>query len=101
MHESVSSLCRSHIERFAASLAGVGAEVVGVFVLVDMRDVADGVSPVAAALPTEWVSSYLEVLGLAAENSILDPAVHDLSVDAIVNHWTDDDPRWDRLPIAA
>ena len=41
------------VERFTASLAGVGAEVVGVFVLVDMRDVADTVSPVAAALPTE------------------------------------------------
>ena len=38
------------VERFTASLVGVGAEVVGVFVLVDMRDVADTVSPVAAAL---------------------------------------------------
>jgi len=24
-----------------------------------------------------------------------------LSVDAIVNHWADDDPRWDLLPLAA
>src|SRR6202042_861368 len=40
------------VERFTASLASVGAEVVGVFVLVDMREVADTVSPVAAALRT-------------------------------------------------
>jgi hypoxanthine phosphoribosyltransferase len=86
------------VERFSAVLAAVGAEVVGVFVLVDMREVADSVSSVAAALPTESVSTYLEVLDLAAANGILDPAVHALSVDAIVNHWTDDDPRWDLLP---
>jgi orotate phosphoribosyltransferase len=89
------------VERFTAALAGVGAEVVGVFVLVDMRDVADSVSSVAAALPTESVSTYLQVLALAAANGILDPAVHALSVDAIVNRWTDDDPRWDSLPVAA
>ena len=29
------------------------------------------------------------------------PAVHDLSVDAIVNHWRKDDPRWDLLAVAA
>ena len=34
----------SSVERFAASLASVGAEVVGVFVLVDMSEVADNVS---------------------------------------------------------
>ena len=56
---------------------------------------------VAATLPTDSVSTYLEVLDLAAEDGILDPAVHDLSVDAIVNHWTKDDPRWDLLPAAA
>jgi len=89
------------VERFTASLAGVGAEVVGVFVLVDMREVADSVSSVAAALPTESVSTYLQVLALAAASRILDPAVHALSVDAIVNRWTDDDPRWDLLPMAA
>ena len=33
------------------------------FVLVDMRDVADSV---AAALPTQSVSTYLEILDLAA-----------------------------------
>jgi orotate phosphoribosyltransferase len=89
------------VERFAEALAGAGAEVVGVFVLVDMRDVADHVTDVAAALPTESVSTYLEVLDLATANGVLAPAVHDLSVDAIVNHWTDDDPRWDFLPVAA
>jgi orotate phosphoribosyltransferase len=89
------------VERFTAALAGAGAEVVGVFVLVDMRDVADSVTSVAAALPTESVSTYLEVLDLAAANGVLDPAVHTLSVDAIVNRWTEDDPRWDRLAMAA
>jgi orotate phosphoribosyltransferase len=89
------------VERFADSLAGVGAEVVGVFVLVDMRDVAETVSSVAAALPTESVSTYLQVLDLATAGGILDPAVHELSVDALLNHWSDDDPRWDLLPLAA
>ena len=91
----------SSVERFAAALAGAGAEVVGVFVLVDMRDVADTVSPVAAALPIESVSTYLQVLEVATANGVLDPAVHDLTVDALVNHWSDDDPRWDLLPMAA
>jgi orotate phosphoribosyltransferase len=88
----------SSVERFSGSLAGVGAEVVGVFVLVDMRDVAPTVSPAAAALPTESVSTYLEVLDLATTNGLLDPALHALTVDAIVNQWSDDDPRWDLLP---
>jgi hypothetical protein len=66
-----------------------------------MRDVAESVSPVAAALPTESVSSYLQVLDLAAADGLLDPAVHDLTVDAARNHWADDDPRWDLLPLAA
>jgi len=87
------------VERFTASLAGVGAEVVGVFVLVDMRDVADAVSPVAAALPTDAVSTYLQVLDLATANGLLDPTLHKLTVDAIVNRWTDDDPRWDLIPM--
>ena len=91
----------SSVERFAASLTGVGAEVVGVFVLVDMRDVADTVSPVAAALPTDAVSTYLQVLDLATANGLLDPALHRLTVDAIVNRWTDDDPRWDLIPVTA
>ena len=91
----------SSVERFAASLAGVGAEVVGVFVLVDMREVAPTVSPVAAALPTEAVSTYLQVLDLATANGILDPTLHELTVDAIVNQWADDDPRWNLLPVTA
>jgi orotate phosphoribosyltransferase len=89
------------VERFSASLAGVGAQVVGVFVLVDMRDVADSVSPVAAALPTDAVSTYLQVLDLAMTNGLLDPTLHKLTVDAIMNRWTDDDPRWDLLPVTA
>src|SRR6476619_370274 len=83
------------VERFTAALEGAGAEVVGVFVMVDMRDVADTVSPVAAALPTEAVSTYLQVLDLATAGGLLDPVVHDLTVAALVTHWTEDDPRWD------
>ena len=87
------------VERFTASLVGVGAEVVGVFVLVDMRDVAATVSPAATALATESVSTYLQVLDLATANGLLDPALHKLTVDAIVNRWADDDSRWDLLPV--
>jgi len=87
------------VERFAASLAGVGAEVVGVFVLVDMRDVATTISPMAEALAIDAVSTYLRVLDDAMNNGLLDAALHELTVDAIVNHWTDDDPRWDLLPV--
>ena len=89
------------VERFTAALAGAGAEVVGVFVVVDMRDVAETVTSVAAALPTESVSTYLQVLALATANGLLDPAVHELTVDAIMNRWTENDPRWDLLPMAA
>jgi orotate phosphoribosyltransferase len=89
------------VERFTASLAGVGAEVVGVFVLVDMREIAGSVSRVAGALPTESVSTYLRVLADAAAAGVLDPAVHALTVDAIVNHWTENDPRWNLLPTTA
>src|SRR5215217_133335 len=89
------------VERFSAALSDRGAEVVGVFVLVDMREVADTVTELAAALPTESVSTYLEVLDLAEANGLLDPAIHALSVDAIVNHWAESDPRWGLLPMAA
>jgi len=89
------------VERFTASLTREGAEVVGVFVLVDMREVADAVTSTAAALPTESVSTYMEVLDLAEANGLLDPTTHRLSVDAIVNHWTEDDPRWNLLAVAA
>jgi orotate phosphoribosyltransferase len=91
----------SAVERFTASLAAEGAEVAGVFVLVDMRQVAESVSPVAAALPTEAVTTYLEVLDVAAAEGLLDRDVHDLSVDALLNRWSDDDPRWTLLPLAA
>jgi orotate phosphoribosyltransferase len=91
----------SSVDRFTASLADEGAEVVGVFVLVDMREVAETVTPTAAALPTESVSTYREVLSHAAAKGILDPAVQELSIDALVNHWTEDDPRWELLPLAA
>jgi orotate phosphoribosyltransferase len=89
------------VERFTASLAGVGAEVAGVFVLVDMREVAESVNPVAAALPTESVATYLEVLDLATAHGLLDAGVHELTVDALLNRWSDSDPRWDLLPQAA
>jgi len=89
------------VERFSASLAGAGAEVVGVFVLVDMREVEDTVTDLAATLPTESVTTYMEVLALATANGLIDPAVHELIVDAIVNRWSDDDPRWDLLGMAA
>jgi orotate phosphoribosyltransferase len=89
------------VERFTAALARAGATVAGVFVLVDMRDVTESVSSVADALPTESVSSYLQILDLATAHGVLDPVVHDLSVDATVNRWTDDDPRWALLPAAA
>ena len=91
----------SSVERFTASLVSEGAEVIGVFVLVDMREVAEAVSSVAAALPTESVASYLQVLDLATEHGLLDANVHQLTVDAIVNRWSDDDPRWNLLPQAA
>jgi orotate phosphoribosyltransferase len=89
------------VERFTEALAGEGAVVVGVFVLVDMRELAETVTSVAAALPTESVSTYLQVLSDATAGGILDPTVHALTVDAMVNRWADDDPRWDRLPMAA
>jgi orotate phosphoribosyltransferase len=89
------------VERFTDSLIRAGAKVVGAFVLVDMRDVAESVTDVAAALPTESVSTYLEVLELATANGLLDPTVHALSVDAVVNRWAENDPRWDLLPAAA
>jgi orotate phosphoribosyltransferase len=89
------------VERFTDALIREGAEVVGVFVLVDMREVAETVTNVAAALPTESVSTYLEVLDLAAAGGLLDDTVRELSVDALVNRWSEDDPRWDLLPVAA
>jgi orotate phosphoribosyltransferase len=91
----------SAVERFSAALTGVGAKVVGVFVLVDMRDIEDTVTELAATLPTASVTTYMEVLALATDNGLIDPAIHELIVDAIVNRWTDDDPRWELLDMAA
>jgi orotate phosphoribosyltransferase len=89
------------VEHFAATLCSEGAEVAGVFVLVDMRDVADTVTSTAAALPTASVSTYLQILTIATANGLLDAAVHELVVDATLNRWADDDPRWGRLNVAA
>lgn len=89
------------VEQFTSELIEAGAEVAGVFVLVDMRDVATGMTSIAATLRIESVSTYLEVLTLAAKNGVLDPTVEKLAVDAIVNSWPADDPRWDLLPQAS
>ncbi|TCC48548.1 orotate phosphoribosyltransferase [Kribbella pittospori] len=92
------------IEGFVSRLRAEGATVVGAFVMVDMRDVATSVTPTAAALPTESIATYLQVLSAATDLGVLDPTVHQLAVDALVNHWPDDDPRWtllDQRPIAA
>ncbi|MFC5262033.1 hypothetical protein ACFPJ1_07925 [Kribbella qitaiheensis] len=45
--------------------------------------------------------AYLEVLTAATDHGILDPATHQLAVDALINHWPDDDPRWTLLNHAA
>jgi orotate phosphoribosyltransferase len=87
------------VERFSAALADVGAEVAGVFVVVDMRDVAPNVADVACALPIAAATTYLELLDVATANAVLEPDVRDLSVQAMVQHWTADDPRWQQLPL--
>ena len=85
------------VEEFVNQLRSEGATVVGVFTVVDMRDVAASVTPTAAALPTESIATYLEVLAAATDLGVLEPAVHDLAVDALIHHWSDDDPRWSLL----
>lgn len=89
------------LEAFADELQSEGAILVGVFTLVDMRDVASSVAPIATTLPIESVATYLQVLAAATDHGILDPAVHRLAVDALVNHWSEDDPRWTLLAHAA
>ena len=37
----------------------------------------------------------------AAEHGLFDTGVHELTVDALLNRWSDSDPRWDLLPQAA
>ena len=75
------------VERFTAAFTGPGAHVVGVFVLVDMREVAGTVTSVAAALPTESVTPTSRSSPIAVAHGLLAPVVHHLSVDAIVNRW--------------
>ena len=70
------------IEAFASQLRSEGATVVGVFVVVDMRDVAPSVTPAAAALPIESIATYLQVLATATELGVLDPNVHRLAVES-------------------
>ena len=65
-----------------------------------MRDVTDSVVPLARTLPIEAVGTYLEILAAATRYGVLDPAVHDLAVDALTHHWRDDDPRWSLLSAA-
>ena len=85
------------VEAFVAELERESAMVAGCFCLVDMRDVADSVVPLVRTLPIQAIGTYLEVLAAATELGILDPAVHDLAVDAITTHWNNDDPRWELL----
>jgi orotate phosphoribosyltransferase len=92
------------LEAFADELRDEGAILVGAFALVDMRDVAGSVTPTARTLPIGSVATYLDVLAAATDAGVLDPSVHRLAVDALVNHWSDDDPRWsllDHRPTAA
>jgi orotate phosphoribosyltransferase len=85
------------IEAFTTELRNEGATVVGAFVVVDMRDVADSVAPAAEALPIESITTYLQLLATATHIGVLDPTTHDLAVDALIHHWNDDDPRWKLL----
>ncbi|MDP9165710.1 MAG: orotate phosphoribosyltransferase [Actinomycetota bacterium] len=89
------------IEGFATSLEEAKAEVVGVFCLVDMRDVAAAVTPTARDLPTTSISGYLELLRLATAAGVLKPHWHALALDAIVHSWPDTDPRWAELEQAS
>ncbi|MFC6160245.1 hypothetical protein [Kribbella jiaozuonensis] len=47
-----------------------------------------------AGLTIESVATYLEVLDAATKAGILEPKLHQIAVNALVNHLTDDDPRW-------
>ncbi|MEU4191677.1 phosphoribosyltransferase family protein [Kribbella sp. NPDC026611] len=89
------------LEAFADELQSEGANLAGVFSLIDMRDVATSVAPIAKTLPIESIATYLEILEAATDGGILDPTVHRLAVNALVNHWTNDDPRWSLLDHAA
>ena len=85
------------VEALVGQLRREHASVAGVFCLVDMRDVAESVIPLARTLPIGAIATYLEVLAAATQQGVLNPVVHDLAVDAITNHWSRDDPRWSLL----
>ncbi|WP_202872944.1 phosphoribosyltransferase family protein [Kribbella capetownensis] len=85
------------LEAFAAELRAEGAILVAAFTVVDMRAVAGSVTPTARRLPIESIATYLDVLSAATEQGVLEPKVHQLAVDALVNHWPDNDPRWNLL----
>jgi orotate phosphoribosyltransferase len=85
------------VQAFSEELRKEGAIVVGVFVVVDMRDVSTSLAPAVAQLRIESVTTYLELLTAATDLGVLDPRVHQLAVDALVNQWKDDDPRWTLL----
>jgi orotate phosphoribosyltransferase len=87
----------SAVAAFAAELRSEGTTVVGVFTVVDMRDVSAPINPSADALPIHAVTDYLRLLDVATDRGVLDPTTHHLAVDALLNHWTDDDPRWQDL----
>jgi len=91
----------SALAAFAAELKDAGAIVVGAFTVVDMRDVSGTVTAIAKRLPIESVATYKQVLMAAADGGVLDPVIQRLAVDALVNHWNDDDPRWDLLKAQA
>lgn len=82
------------VEAFVGALQAEEATVLGVFSVVDMRDVAECVSPIAAALPMRSIATYREVVVAAGEHGVLSPRIGALAIDAITNHWRVDDPRW-------
>ncbi|GAA3635027.1 hypothetical protein GCM10022236_42030 [Microlunatus ginsengisoli] len=89
------------LQAYTAETRREGAAVVGIFSVVDMRDVASSVSPGAAALRIAPIRGYLPLLDAATERGGLDPTTHWLAVDALLNHCEDDDARWarpDQLP---
>ena len=82
------------IEAFTRQLTSEGATVVGAFVVIDMRDIAPSVTPTALALQIRSITTYRQLLDAATSAGVLDDTTHQLAIDALVNHWADDDPRW-------
>jgi orotate phosphoribosyltransferase len=89
------------LEAFADELQAEGAILAGAFTLVDMRDVATTITPIAKTLRIESIATYLDILTAATNAGILDPTTHQLAVDALINHWPNNDPRWTLLDHAA